>query len=181
MALARWGPWLAAWSMVVSALAAWEVRIPQSDRGAELPEFYHTTRDLYSWLGDAARRCEASLAVHDILDEPQIAAVTLSQKGGGGGKKRRAFFLFGEHAREMVSSEAAVRFIEDMCGQHAETSARAAKLLDYFDFRVVLVANPQGRRMVEEGDYCRRTNEHEVDLNRNWSDHFDQAGAWNVL
>jgi len=35
---------------------------------------------------------------------------------------------------------------------------------------IVPNANPRGRKIVEEGYYCKRTNENGVDLNRNWGD-----------
>jgi Zinc carboxypeptidase len=35
-----------------------------------------------------------------------------------------------------------------------------------------LNANPNGRKAVEDGDWCKRTNENDVDLNRNWDDHW---------
>jgi hypothetical protein len=34
------------------------------------------------------------------------------------------------------------------------------------------MANPYGRKKVEEGDFCKRTNTHNVDINRNWGYHF---------
>jgi hypothetical protein len=37
---------------------------------------------------------------------------------------------------------------------------------------MVLNANPQGRAMVEQGEYCTRTNENRVDLNRNYGFHW---------
>jgi hypothetical protein len=42
-------------------------------------------------------------------------------------------------------------------------------MLAVSDFVVVVNANPESRKKVEEGDYCLRTNEHGVDINRNWS------------
>ncbi|CEM07954.1 unnamed protein product [Vitrella brassicaformis CCMP3155] len=39
-------------------------------------------------------------------------------------------------------------------------------------FSIVVNGNPQSRRRVENGDYCVRVNEHGVDLNRNWDDHW---------
>lgn len=38
------------------------------------------------------------------------------------------------------------------------------------EFVLVPNANPKGRRLVEGGQYCKRTNENGVDLNRNWGD-----------
>jgi hypothetical protein len=46
--------------------------------------------------------------------------------------------------------------------------------LDKFSFRIVLNANPHGRRDVEKGNYCTRTNENKVDINRNWDIFWDK-------
>lgn len=149
-----------------------------SQRSPDLPPFYHTTRsiiDAVAAMADPAneRHCPG-LSVVQASRQPAIPVVHLSRASPGTSRRRRRrlFFLFGEHARELISPETALRVIEDLCGWHEETRAQADTLLAFYDVRIVPVANPLGRARVEAGEFCRRTNEHDVDLNRNWPDHF---------
>merc|ERR1719379_2894272 len=43
------------------------------------------------------------------------------------------------------------------------------------DFLIVNNANPGSRVVVDQGDFCRRTNRHLVDINRNFDIQYDQA------
>lgn len=92
------------------------------------------------------------------------------RRPGGAKKKSRAMYVFGEHARELVTVEAALAFVQALCGQGGNAES-AAKALDSTDFLIVPNANPISRKQVEAGHYCKRTNEDGVDLNRNWYVH----------
>lgn len=46
--------------------------------------------------------------------------------------------------------------------------------MDNFDFRIIPVANPLGRQLVETGNYCKRSNLNQVDPNRNWSENWEK-------
>jgi len=59
--------------------------------------------------------------------------------------------------------------LKTLCGQ-GSGSSRVSALLDKVEFVIVPNANPLGRKKVEDGYYCKRTNEDNVDLNRNWGD-----------
>jgi len=59
--------------------------------------------------------------------------------------------------------------LRTLCGQ-GSGGHRASSLLEKVEFTIVPNANPLGRKKVEEGFYCKRTNEDNVDLNRNWGD-----------
>jgi len=83
--------------------------------------------------------------------------------------KKKAMIVFGEHAREIISPETALNFAKTLCGQGPEAE-RASKVLDSVEFLLVPNANPLGRKQVEDGYYCKRTNEDGVDLNRNFGD-----------
>lgn len=41
--------------------------------------------------------------------------------------------------------------------------------------RMVMNANPEGRKKVEEGHYCWRSNADHIDPNRNWSYNFKKG------
>lgn len=43
-----------------------------------------------------------------------------------------------------------------------------SSILDNYEIRVIINANPLGRQKVEKGEFCRRANLNNVDINRNW-------------
>lgn len=106
------------------------------------------------------------------LDVVYISQSDLSKK------KTKAFFVFGEHARELISSETGLQFMRMICGQsgEAKTKELASRVLANTDFVIVPNANPLSRAKVEAGQFCRRTNEDGVDLNRNWGE--EHTLAW---
>jgi len=81
----------------------------------------------------------------------------------------KAMFVFGEHARELITGEAALGLVKNLCGSGA-SAEHAKQTLQNTEFVLIPNANPLGRKQVEDGFYCKRTNEDKVDLNRNWSD-----------
>lgn len=96
-------------------------------------------------------------------------------RGSGTGTKIKALFVFGEHARELITGEAALGLTQALCGQ-GPSAEHASRVLENVDFVLVPNANPISRKQVEDGFYCKRTNEDGVDLNRNWSDeHRDRS------
>jgi hypothetical protein len=90
-------------------------------------------------------------------------------KGKNASPNSKALFVFGEHARELITGEAALGLVKKLCGK-AGDSDEAQRALKGTEYVIVPNANPVGRKMVEDGYYCKRTNEDHVDLNRNWSD-----------
>lgn len=99
----------------------------------------------------------------------EVAIDVLQVRKAGATPRTKAMFVFGEHARELVSPESSLDLLRSLCGQGFQGS-RVSKLLETVEFTVVPNANPLGRKKVEEGYYCKRTNEDNVDLNRNWGD-----------
>jgi len=81
-------------------------------------------------------------------------------------KKDNVFLLAGEHPREMISSETMFTLIKFLCEKKDNPVAK--RLLEKNNFRIFVNANPTGRMQVEKGDYCKRTNGNDVDINRNW-------------
>lgn len=130
-----------------------------------LPHGYHTTDAILAKLDALASG--ACIGTLTKLETNSIIAYDLK---GLHSASMKSFLLFGEHARELISPESGLRFIEKVCND-----ASFAEVLMNSSFRIVLVANPKSRRKVEEGDYCIRTNENGVDLNRNWDDHWEEG------
>lgn len=89
-------------------------------------------------------------------------------------RKIKAFFVFGEHARELISTESALTFLWELCGHGTSMDQDLARhVLDRTSFVIVPNANPLSRKRVEAGEYCKRANEDGVDLNRNWGSHHE--------
>lgn len=80
--------------------------------------------------------------------------------------KLNAFILAGEHPRELISTELIFSFLLDICNKNLNTS----DILNNFNLRIIVNANPTGRILVEKGEYCLRTNVNNVDINRNWNE-----------
>ncbi len=107
-----------------------------------------------------------------ILDEPAIHLITITDKSPSE-NKQKIFYLFGEHPRELISSETGLNLAKTLCGVQENFSfTNINNLLQNNIIQFVINANPLGRLEVEKGDFCKRTNEHGVDLNRNWDDHW---------
>eukprot|EP00927_Polykrikos_kofoidii_P050724 TRINITY_DN44610_c0_g1_i1.p1 TRINITY_DN44610_c0_g1~~TRINITY_DN44610_c0_g1_i1.p1 ORF type:complete len:503 (+),score=85.04 TRINITY_DN44610_c0_g1_i1:68-1510(+) len=117
---------------------------------------------------------EATLSVISKINTADAAGETvqidvLRIKGLGTQPKLKALFVFGEHARELITGETSLGLAKSLCGQ-GPNAERAKSVLGDVEFVLVPNANPLSRQQVEKGYYCRRTNEDRVDLNRNWSD-----------
>lgn len=145
----------------------------------EQAPWYHTSNEVRSSLLDLVEACprDARGAKLEIITKTGYATSgdelemdVLRVRRPGSKPKTRAMYVFGEHARELVTVESALVFVQALCGQGAN-SARADQALEHTDFVIVPNANPLGRMQVEAGHYCKRTNEDGVDLNRNWYDH----------
>ena len=85
--------------------------------------FYHTSAGISRKLRDLADRCDG------------LTVSSSSESGSGAGskdveidildfnrdpsseKKNRFFLLFGEHARELISPESALHFLQTICGE----------------------------------------------------------------
>ena len=124
----------------------------------------------------------------------QVVTVT----GPGTGPKVGITVGFGEHGRELISSEIGMRLLAMVCApwverasvklpaelaaHHAlalrglqqaqrELSAVTA-LLDRVVLKLIPLENPNGRKMVEGGQLCHRMNGRKVDINRNFDIYF---------
>lgn len=136
----------------------------------KLAPFYKSGDEIMLELQGLSTACfDARLSIqHRNESGGRIDVVHVTgRKEGDVSKRRQALFVFGEHARELVSSESALHLVHRLC----EGSGLARKMLMSWDFTIVPIANREGRVLVEQkGDYCKRTNVHGVDLNRNWGD-----------
>lgn len=136
--------------------------------------WYHTSSEIHSELNNLSSHCSgAKLSVSKRIDTSGAKSVELDvvhvSRDGLNRGHRKAFYVFGEHARELISPESALHFLRVLCGGGDETDQFLARqALEDTAFVIIPNANPLGRKQVEMGEYCKRTNEHGVDLNRNW-------------
>lgn len=89
-------------------------------------KLYTSQKDMYSEVQQLSKECADILSV-SVLDDLgqeeghlQLHLVTVNspyQKG----HKMGAYYLFGEHPRELISSELALFFLKDICnGYHQQ-------------------------------------------------------------
>eukprot|EP00927_Polykrikos_kofoidii_P083813 TRINITY_DN866_c0_g1_i10.p1 TRINITY_DN866_c0_g1~~TRINITY_DN866_c0_g1_i10.p1 ORF type:complete len:458 (-),score=50.38 TRINITY_DN866_c0_g1_i10:128-1447(-) len=140
--------------------------------------FFHTSAELSSSLRDLSRSCKnANLTVRRVSSGDVDLEVVNVRKIGTATSSHRIFIIAGEHARELIGSETALRFLEALCGL-TDGGIDTATVLGHNEFQVVLNSNPRSRVAVEQGDYCLRVNPAGVDLNRNWDVHWNEGNVW---
>ncbi|KAJ9542111.1 hypothetical protein OSB04_028617 [Centaurea solstitialis] len=86
--------------------------------------------------------------------------------------KFRILLSFGQHSRELITSELALRILSILSEEQflpKMDPLLLKKALEKIVIKIVPVENLNGRRKVEAGDLCERRNGRGVDLNRNWS------------
>lgn len=69
--------------------------------------------------------------------------------------------------------QSALNLAGHLCSKYDNSKEKVIQILDFAEIRMVPIVNPDGHKLVmEEGDLCHRTNGRNVDLNRNWGDHW---------
>ncbi|KAJ7529825.1 hypothetical protein O6H91_15G068100 [Diphasiastrum complanatum] len=102
-----------------------------------------------------------------------MAIVTVEPGGRRPNLQRelRILLNFGQHGRELVTSEVALRLLSILAGEHELRNHDITsfnQVLTNMVLKVVPVENVNGRKKVEKGDLCERKNGRGVDTNRNW-------------
>ena len=136
---------------------------------ASLSAPYHSVASLHEALLATAARSRGILAfewlhsdvgsqVEGTSDEPavQLALLRTQSVQGIEPPPLRAVVLFGEHAREAITSEVALRFAALLAGEpssgDAELRQRAAALRRRVEFAMLPLVNVRGRELFERGD-----------------------------
>lgn len=136
-----------------------------------LPSFMHTSDEIHTELESLASNCAADFNLKTVSKSNGERSVDIDHvtiKGKGSSPKNKVFLLFGEHARELISPESGLHFMKQLCSG----SARANTVLAQSEFKIVPNGNPESRKAVEAGDFCKRVDPDGVDLNRNWDSHW---------
>lgn len=106
--------------------------------------------------------------------EAELAVVTYCKgiKKANRNSKLRILLSFGQHGREFITSELALRILYILSDEEFLPNVDSRSLnstLDKLMIKMVPMENLNGRKLVEAGDLCERRNGRGVDLNRNWS------------
>ncbi|KAJ0966894.1 hypothetical protein J5N97_023811 [Dioscorea zingiberensis] len=89
-----------------------------------------------------------------------------------GNLKFRVLLSFGQHGRELITSEVSLRLLSILTGERTMPGVGLNLLNSFLDnlvIKMVPMENWNGRKLVEAGEFCERRNGRGVDLNRNWS------------
>jgi len=168
---------------VLVVVALLDLHVPAQKLREQYP-WYHLGSEIHSELDQLSRDCPGiqfefttESAKNSNLDDVTLDVVRISQGPSDG--KQKAFFVFGEHARELISPETGLSLVRTLCGQgDPGNQDLVARVLGNTTFVIMPNANPVSRKEVEFGKYCKRTNEENVDLNRNFGDaHHDNSIA----
>jgi len=116
-----------------------------------------------------------------------IQALRLTNESFGNVASKPTFFLMAEiHAREYVTTEAALRYAEYLINNY-NVDPDITWLLDYFRVYIVVLTNPDGRIKAEAGQLWRKNIDNDdgctdpyswgTDLNRNNNFHWNGGGS----
>jgi len=148
---------------------------------------YHTTEQIQKIMNDLKSTCYPSLTEtsadfifpsenkkkHSNLKAYDVTMNNVNKSNSSNKlrnnkeEKVNIFILAGEHPRELISVEFILNFVKYLC--MGERNEKYLNLVNSFNFRIIINANPNSRELVEKGEYCRRTNLNFVDINRNWN------------
>ncbi|KDD74903.1 hypothetical protein H632_c999p0, partial [Helicosporidium sp. ATCC 50920] len=151
---------------------------------------YHTRQGVFDDLAEMARSCPDVLEISSYTrtvngsysSTIQIVEVTPREsKDTPAHVLRRHLWNFGQHGREMVTTELALYVLSVLCADSEESipdlvsssswpsAASVRRVLAGSRLWLVPMDNEQGRRAVERGALCERRNGRGVDPNRNYS------------
>ncbi|XP_030950903.1 putative metallocarboxypeptidase ecm14 [Quercus lobata] len=142
-------------------------------------DLYHSSGDLMEMINGLVHRHPDKLTMETIKSinkgyQAEISVVTYcrGRKDNDDSSKFRILLSFGQHGRELISTELAFRILSILSEEQFLPNVDSASLnssLDKLVIKVVPMENLNGRKIVEAGDLCERRNGRGVDLNRNWS------------
>ncbi len=157
-------------------------------QSAGIPGFpcYRTVEETYAALVRIAAQCPALASLIDIGDSWEKAhsggqrgydlLVLVLSNQTRPGPKPRLFLMAEHHARELATAETATRFAEELVSRY-DVDPDVTWLLDYSEVHILPLANPDGRKWAEQGQWWRKntanTNgctafpSYGTDLNRN--------------
>ncbi|KAI4377640.1 hypothetical protein MLD38_015236 [Melastoma candidum] len=140
---------------------------------------YHSSVRLMQEIKELVRRHPDKLSMDSIKGgnrgyQSEVSVVTYcnNRRESYNDSKFRILLSFGQHGRELITSELALRILSIMTEEKFLPKLDSVSLNSFLDkliIKVVPMENLNGRKIVEGGDLCERRNGRGVDLNRNWS------------
>ncbi|XP_022951366.1 metallocarboxypeptidase A-like protein TRV_02598 [Cucurbita moschata] len=142
-------------------------------------DLYHSSVDLMKEIEAVVHRHSDKLTIETMKSRNKGYVVEMPVVTYRHGRnniddisKFRILLSFGQHGRELITTELALRILlilsEELFLPHMDR-ASLNNTLNKLVIKVVPMENLNGRRLVEGGDLCERRNGRGVDLNRNWS------------
>lgn len=130
------------------------------------------TMDMVSYAADDDPSYVANMSVVTFNNADSSA----SKSHGDDDGRLHVLLDFGEHGRELISSEVGLSFLTSLCDEAYRQSLVTKYTLDdtiqdvlnAMVIHVIPMENEHGRDKVEEGNLCERKNGRGVDPNRNW-------------
>ncbi|XP_028784649.1 carboxypeptidase B2 isoform X1 [Neltuma alba] len=142
-------------------------------------DLYHSSGDLMEEIKALVHRHPDKLTMETIKARnkgysAEVTVVTYCQgkRENHEQSKFRILLSFGQHGRELITSELSLRILSILSEERFLPSMDQASLngtLDNLVIKMIPMENLNGRKLVESGDFCERRNGRGVDLNRNWS------------
>ncbi|KAL6771740.1 CGL90 [Auxenochlorella protothecoides x Auxenochlorella symbiontica] len=162
----------------------------EAKRPVTKPDFtlYHTAETLWDEVGAIISRrpeyMEANQTIFVVPDMSYNSTLRIVTVEPGGltathTDKLRILVNFGQHARELVTSEIALGLLRVLADPARElltllerrrvgSPIPMLELLAKSVWKVIPLENSRGRAVVEAGRFCERRNGRGVDTNRNW-------------
>ncbi|KAF9608626.1 hypothetical protein IFM89_010111 [Coptis chinensis] len=142
-------------------------------------DLYHSSGNLLKEIKALVGRHPERLTIETMKAQNKgyyadIVVVTYSQsrKDIDDSSKFRILLSFGQHGRELITTELALQLLLAITEEKLIPNVDQSSLnstLEKVVLKVVPIENWNGRKRVEAGDVCERRNGRGVDLNRNWS------------
>ncbi|KAG9153044.1 hypothetical protein Leryth_012305 [Lithospermum erythrorhizon] len=142
-------------------------------------DLYHTSGALLEEIESLVHRHPDKLSIETFASankgyhtDMTVITYCRNRKDNEDKSKFRILLTFGQHGRELITTELAFRILSILSEEEFLPNTERASLnntLDKLIIKVVPIENLNGRKLVEAGDLCERRNGRGVDLNRNWS------------
>ncbi|KAK6939231.1 Peptidase M14, carboxypeptidase A [Dillenia turbinata] len=143
---------------------------------------YHSSVDLMEEIKELVHRHPDKLSIETFKTEnkgykAEITVVTYSrnQREIDDRSKFRILLSFGQHGRELITSELALRILSVLSEEQflpKMDHALPNDTLDRLLIKVIPMENLNGRKLVEAGDLCERRNGNLVTFVLSYLDHF---------
>jgi hypothetical protein len=158
-------------------LQNWANTLPEPEGASEVSEGYHFSREIFLKLAKHAQEKPGVVSIERIgLTTRKQPILAFHIRNPVGETRRKVLVFAGIHALEWISTEVALRFLEESI----ENPPQGIELT------IIPILNPDGRAKAEKDllageNRYRRGNEKNVDLNRDFAVHRQPKAIWKAL